>query len=536
MIGEHFGNWVIEKPLGQGGMGNVYLAREEPSANGAARQAAVKVLHAPLAQQQGFTDRFNREIDALKQLRDEHIVQYFDSGIHRGQPYYAMEYVAGPTLAQVLEDRGPLPWEEVVKIGIQVCTALQSAHLQEMIHRDLKPANLLLTADGVVKLADFGVAKLFTAGQITLENTLIGTPDYVAPEQATGKPVTKRSDLYSLGVVLYQLLTGRLPFLAETTAAMVHEHKHGTFDSPSKYVKDLPHELDEMIGELLAKEPEKRPGSAAIVADALGRLQRKMIRKRQYTVDATRSAPTKLIGPAADEQGGAKAGRPHSFPEIRGPERTPWVRLGLMAALLLVTLGLIIWCLQPPSAEKLLEQAERQVGAGSWSEAEATLDRLKAKHPDHPMTGKVEELTARIGAGKLAAKARREAGPFIVSAPGSEAERLYRLGVLQYLGGKTADAKQTWTRLADAYSGIASAESWVKLARSALAEAEKPSTKLASLREALEKAATENPKEAEARLLSLRELYRGELDQPEIKAALAEIERRLAMLAQGKAK
>lgn len=528
MIGEQLGSWTIDRPLGQGGMGNVYLAHE--SVKGADRQAAIKVLHAGLAKEAGFLERFSREIDTLRKLHDEHIVQFFDCGVHRGQPWYAMEYVAGPPLADVLAERGPLPWDEVVKIGIQVCKALQLAHQQELIHRDLKPANLLLTADGTVKLADFGIAKVFRADSLTDDNVALGTPDFIAPEQAMGRPVTKRTDLYSLGVVLYQLLTGRLPFLAETSEAMVHQHKYGTFDPPSKFVKDLPHELDTLIGELLAKEPEKRPGSAAIVADQLGRLQRKMVRKRQHTVDLVRNAPTKVMPEAADEQAGAKAKGRFTFPESRAMEQTPWVRVGLLSLALVVVIGLVWWGLRPPSPEKLLADAETAIAAGNWSDAETALDKLKKKHPTHAFMAKATELETQVATGKDAAKARRDAGAFAVTPPTCEAERLYRKGVVEYLGGRTEEAHRTWRETIAAYEGIVKQESWVKLARQALMDAGKAGSPIDSVKSALEKAEKEDRATAEKRLTALLALYQNERHQPDLAPLLDEIQNRLKKL------
>lgn len=523
MLGERIGRWTIEKPIGQGGMGNVYLARSDEG-----ELAAVKFLHAPLARQPGFVERFEREIKALQVLRHENIVGFHAAGVHRGQPYYVMEHVQGQSLADLLAERGPLPWEEVVQIGMQICNALQTAHLREIIHRDLKPANLLRGADGTVKLADFGVAKLFSEAKMTLPDTLVGTPDYVAPEQATGRPVTKRSDLYALGVVLYQLLTGRLPFLAENTAEVVHQHRYAQFDPPSKLVKDLPHELDTLLAELLAKEPEKRPGSAAIVADTLGRLQRKMQRKRQYTVVASQG-PTKVDRSAAAEQASAKGG-PRDFPEIPAMESTPWAKVAMLSGLLILILALLFWGLQPPPPEKLLEQAEQQAQAGNWSDAQATLDRLNKTHADHAFAAEAKKLAEQIAAGRGASRARREAGALAVTAPSCEAERLYRKGVVLYLEGRAGEAEATWANLIRAFHGLPSQEAWVKVAELALAEAKKPASTLSAAKEVLDQAAKEPPAEARNRLRSLKELYQPAAAEPEVKAILQQIDERLAKL------
>jgi serine/threonine-protein kinase len=208
MLGDRLGNWIVYKELGRGGMGRVFLGREELTG----RQVALKVLAAELAQEVGFLQRFQREIEALQKLDHPNIVHFYKSGYENGFYYYAMEYVEGENLEEILAKRQRLPYDEVLAIAQQVCAALKHAHDHGIIHRDLKPPNLLMTADGVVKLTDFGIAKVFAADNLTSTGSVLGTAEFMSPEQATGKPVSKRSDLYSLGVVLYALLTGRPPF------------------------------------------------------------------------------------------------------------------------------------------------------------------------------------------------------------------------------------------------------------------------------------------------------------------------------------
>ena len=184
-----------------------------------------------------------------------------------------MEYVDRATVADLLEDRGQLSWEDVAEIGVQVSQALHHAHQADIVHRDLKPANLLRTTDGIVKLSDFGVAKLIGDTSTTAANTLVGTADYASPEQAANKPVTNSDDLYAgLGVVFYQLLTGRLPFMAETAVDMLHQHRYGRFDAPSRLAHDLPHEMDSLVLSLMEKDPDKRPANAAEVEKTLPEL------------------------------------------------------------------------------------------------------------------------------------------------------------------------------------------------------------------------------------------------------------------------
>lgn len=259
------GPYEIEKKLGAGGMGTVYLGRHTETG----QRAAVKVLPASLAREEGFVARFSREIDALQRLKSPHIVALYDHGVDGDTYYYAMEYVEGETLmARLARDRR-IPWREAVDIAIQICAALKAAHDAGVVHRDIKPSNLVLAADGAVKLMDFGVAQVFAGTKLTVTGGIIGTVEYMSPEQAQGRRATKVSDLYSLGAVMYAMLTGRPPFSGKTSVDVLQKHRFGQFDPPRRYVPDLPHWLDEVVCQLLEKEPEKRFPDAFVLARKL---------------------------------------------------------------------------------------------------------------------------------------------------------------------------------------------------------------------------------------------------------------------------
>ena len=193
------GPYFIEKKLGSGGMGTVYLGRHKETD----QFVAVKVLPASMAREAGFVARFDREIEAMRQLKNAHIVELYESGEDDGSYYYSMEYVEGETLADRLVREKKVPWQETIKIAVEICTALKSAHNAGIIHRDLKPSNLLIDKNGVVKLADFGVAQVFATGKLTATGGILGTAEYMSPEQAQGRRATKHSDIYSLGAVMY---------------------------------------------------------------------------------------------------------------------------------------------------------------------------------------------------------------------------------------------------------------------------------------------------------------------------------------------
>lgn len=270
---EHVGPYTIEKKVGAGGMGTVYHGRHAETG----QEVAIKVLPASLAREQGFVDRFEREIEAMKKVRNNHIVEFFQSGrTDDGTYYYAMEFVDGETLTARLGRNRKLPWRDVVDISCQICSALKAAHDAGVVHRDLKPSNLLIRDDGVVKLTDFGVAHVFASTRLTKTGGIIGTAEYMSPEQAAGKRTTKRSDLYSLGAVMYVMLTGRPPFTGETAADITHKHLYGQFDLPSRYSPEVPRQLEEVVLKLMEKNPEKRFPDAFVLQRSLRQIEQRM--------------------------------------------------------------------------------------------------------------------------------------------------------------------------------------------------------------------------------------------------------------------
>lgn len=283
LAGRQLGPFQVEREIGAGAMGAVYRAKN--TQNG--QFVAIKMMASGLGSNATGLARFEREANILKQLKHPNIVRLIATGKYQGQPFYAMEYIDGESLDHVMARRGRMSWEEVIAIGQQLCAALQYAHEKGIIHRDLKPSNLMVLRDGTVKLTDFGIAKDVDVTQLTSAHCTVGTAAYMSPEQCKGeRDLTYKSDLYSLGVMLYELVTGRKPFLADTPMDMFLQHVQGTFERPSRLVLDLPVWLDTLICQLLEKLPENRPVDAAMVGQVLGQIEEKVTAQKSAGADA----------------------------------------------------------------------------------------------------------------------------------------------------------------------------------------------------------------------------------------------------------
>ena len=259
---EQLGPYRIGARLGRGGMGSVYEAVDTTTGT----TVAVKVLAAHLADDPGLKARFRAEIDTLKELRHPAIIQLLAFGEDDDQPYFAMELVRGKTVEQMIRAGRRFTWRETVSVALAVARGLKVAHDHGVIHRDLKPANLLV-ADGIplgegVKLADFGIAKLFGASGHTAQGNIVGTAEYMAPEQAAGQGIDHRADLYALGLVMYAMLAGRPPFRGSQLTEVIEKQRRTPAPRLSTTVSGVPPELDTLVDRLLSKDPAARPASA----------------------------------------------------------------------------------------------------------------------------------------------------------------------------------------------------------------------------------------------------------------------------------
>jgi serine/threonine-protein kinase len=248
------GRYRLESKLGSGGMSTVYLAVDETLG----RHVAIKVLHQEISDQQDQLERFRREARAVAQLSHPNLVGVIDAGEEGGRPYIVFEYVPGQTLKQLISSDGRLPLDEATAYAIEIGRGLQAAHAAMLIHRDVKPQNVLIDPEGRARITDFGIALSLEAHGLTATGRVLGTTDYVSPEQAMGREVDPRSDVYSLGVLLYEMLTGEVPFKAETQVGVAMKHVNETVPNVQRRRPDASATLAAAVERATAKEPDDR--------------------------------------------------------------------------------------------------------------------------------------------------------------------------------------------------------------------------------------------------------------------------------------
>ena len=257
--------YSLRERIAVGGMGEVHLATDDRLG----RLVAVKVLAAGFADSPDFVERFRREALTAAALSHPNIAQVYDYGVDGDSHFIVMEYAEGQDLAHVIREHGRLTPGDAVRVAEQVCAALGAAHRAGVVHRDVKPGNVIIRPDGTVKVTDFGIARALGQASLTDTGTVMGTAAYVAPEQARGEATTPSSDLYSLGILLFQMLTGSVPFDGDTPVAIAMRHLDEPVPLPSSRVADLPANLDEVVVRATAKSPADRYADADAMAAAL---------------------------------------------------------------------------------------------------------------------------------------------------------------------------------------------------------------------------------------------------------------------------
>jgi eukaryotic-like serine/threonine-protein kinase len=342
------GRYRISRKLGSGGMANVYLAQDEELG----RRVAIKILDDRHARDDQFVERFRREAQHAAGLSHPNIVSIYDRGEAEGTYYIAMEYVEGRTLKELLVARGPSPLGIAIDYTRQILSALRFAHRNGIVHRDIKPHNVIVDGEGRVKVMDFGIARAGAASQMTEAGSIIGTAQYLSPEQARGAPVDGTSDLYSTGIVLYELLTGTVPFTGDTPVEIAMKHLSQVPDPPSTHRPEVPRDLDYVALRALAKDPSDRYHSAEEMDSDLERIGRGI----GVSAETAEAATTVLAGadlgeaattirPAATV-GAGRTYTPGRYYEYDEPPRRrsvwPWL-LGILLLALALVGGFFAW-------------------------------------------------------------------------------------------------------------------------------------------------------------------------------------------------
>ena len=324
MIGSEIaGRYRLDRRLGAGGMSTVFLAFDSVLE----REVAAKLLAEHLAEDDAFVARFRREALAAAKLIHPNIVQVFDSGRdeHSGRYYIVMEYVEGQSVADILRERKQLPVAYAVEIAAQACNGLEYAHRRGVIHRDVKPGNLIISTDDVVKLADFGIAKAAEDSRITQIGSVLGTAAYLSPERTRGEDAAESADVYSLGVVLYQMLAGKVPYETGSLTELALRQQEGEPDPPSSLNPEVGHPLDRAIARALASDPLLRYASALEFKEAIIEAERGrdtdatlalVAAAREPDTDVTRAITAHAPAPVRERVAEPYAAEPRSAPPV----------------------------------------------------------------------------------------------------------------------------------------------------------------------------------------------------------------------------
>jgi len=461
MIGVKIGTWMLEAELGRGTWGTVYRATSEDGT----RQAALKMLTHESTRFPEFQARFIREMLALQRLDHPNIAKYYESGVHAGTAFYASELIVGTDCATQLRtaprtDELGLGWKEcVLSIAVQASRALKHGHHRSILHRSIKPANCILMPNGVVKLTDFGVGKIVNIAPLTLPAEPFGSAAFLAPEFFNGKPITRRSDFYSLGCTLYTLLTGRPPFTAASASEYMHKHCYVLPDRPNQFLPKLPHDFDDLICALIAKDPNRRPTTAVEIIEALDAIRGKCERKGEIV--AWPSADGDTTGPMP-----ALADIPDHAEELPRPlMRRPAVVIPLFLGLIALVLALGFW--PRPSAEELFAKAQpllQSENPDDWDRAwDDYLQPLSERYPNKY----TEELRALRVELRDRKRLRSSIAEGVKLKPQSDEERRYLRAMALAQSGHLGEARTIWNELKQAPEPKSR---WAKLAQDAISE------------------------------------------------------------------
>ena len=488
LTGKILGPFQIERRIGRGAMGAVYAATHRQ--NG--KRVAIKVM-TPTNEASAvkLAARFEREIKLLGQFRHPNIVRFYGASEDQGIRYYAMELVEGQSLEDILDKVEILSFAKTAAYGIQICEALQEMHATGVIHRDLKPGNVLVTSDGKVKLTDFGIARdtsAFSEQRLTAADHTVGTIAYMSPEQLAGQELTRKSDLYSFGILLYRMLTGQLPFNGETMFEYMQQRQTGRYSAPTTVNSDLPIEVDRFLADLLAQDPDDRPRDAYVV------MQRLMdISKKQKTATTTRTKP-KTVEPMAEtvEAGRSRfstllatvfGSRDRKTKKSRSKDESKNKNTGailespiLLGAGLILVIAFITYMLWPPGPEQLFAE-----GAAIMDQENVTLDQMMiADHdyfgpileadPTSPHATKIAEYRDRIVLQQSRGRVKQALLVGINQPDATDAERKF-ITAMRLKDKDPANAADQFRAITRVFASNRAAKPWVTLATEQLTTA-----------------------------------------------------------------
>ncbi|MBI3865383.1 MAG: serine/threonine protein kinase [Planctomycetia bacterium] len=512
MAERQLGPFLLGQKLGVGGMGVVYRATFTKTG----QVVALKLLPAELAAKPKLVARFERELAIVKKLKHPNIVPCLWGGKLGEQQVMAMELIEGGSLASELKKRGKFPWEEVIRIGQQICSALEHAHEHGIIHRDLKPSNLLLTKDGKIKLADFGIARDSDATALTAAGKTVGTFAYMAPEQIRGAPpVSAKTDLYALGCVLFELLSGTPPFAGETAGELLFQHMEKKPPRVSAVALECPVWFDALLQQLLEKDPDKRPHDALAVSAALTEVEAKVAAQASVLTHAASGMPTgiNVTTDGAEIRGLLKKKRKKK----KGDSGPIYEQTWFLASLLAVVVGVVAWAVWPKSEDYLWEKARLLMDSSDpldWNRAnDDYLSKLQKRFPQGKSAAFVEESIDKIAMRRAEEQLKNKMR--LGKDPTSEGERLYANARKYELFGDNVTALEMYNSMIQLLEGQPEHRPFANLARRQKAQIESSgpnmSDRLKIVTEALNKAKAQykigNVVEADKTLGSIVSLY-----------------------------
>jgi tRNA A-37 threonylcarbamoyl transferase component Bud32 len=414
--------YEVDKPLGRGGMAQVFRGTDRVLG----RTVAIKVLDQKHRNDAKFVTRFRREAQAAAGINHPNVVSVFDTGSEDGLHYIVMEYVDGETLDDVLAREKVLPPERVVAIAEPVARALEAAHQKGMVHRDVKPGNIMLDRSGTVKVVDFGIARAAADDTLTQTGIVLGTAAYLSPEQAQGVAVDPRSDVYSLGCVLYEMLTGRKPFTGDSALAIAYKHVREDPTPPSQVNPDIPPELEAVVTTAMAKDPAQRFPSGGAMQEALSAAATGEM-PAMAAVGAEATEP--LHGPGDTAVMTAPETAPEPSPERPSRWWLPWLVIAVIL-LALIVLGFVAFGGEEP----------RRAGGGGPAQTETPAETTPPEtETADPVGDAYIALLAELQDGTASGEVSEDAAQDIAKSA-EEAVREFEKGDLEKAAEKLVEA------------------------------------------------------------------------------------------------